>query len=153
MLQVAGRAGRRDTIGKVLIQTHRADHPVIHQVLEGNFKEFFTTEIAERQKFRYPPFYRLIKLTSRNKDFHLLQKAADYLFHLLQNGLGNQVMKPQNPPVGRIRNYYLKDILIRLENDHKEIAKAKYFIRVQINKLNETKEYKSVYIHADVDPY
>jgi primosomal protein N' (replication factor Y) len=153
MLQVAGRAGRRDTLGKVLIQTNRIDHPVIHQVLEGNFKEFFTTEIAERQKFRYPPFFRLIKLTSRNKDFHLLQKAADSLFLLLQQGLGSQVMKPQYPPVARIRNYYLKDILIRLENDHKEIAKAKHFIRVQINKLNEMKEYKSVYIHADVDPY
>lgn len=153
MLQVAGRAGRRETIGKVLIQTNRIDHPVIHQVLEGNFKEFFTTEIAERQKFRYPPFYRLIKLTCRNKDFHLLQKAADSLFLLLQQGLGNQVLKPQYPPVARIRNYYLKDILIRLDNDHKEIAKAKHFIRLQINKLNEMKEYKSVYVHADVDPY
>lgn len=153
MLQVAGRAGRRETIGKVLIQTNRADHPVIHQVLEGNFMEFFSREIAEREKFRYPPYFRLIKLTSRNKDFHLLQKAADYLFLLLQNGLGNQVMKPQFPSVARIRNYYLKDILIRLENDHKEIAKTKHFIRLQINKLNEMKEYKSVYIHADVDPY
>jgi len=153
MLQVAGRAGRRDTLGKVLIQTNRIDHPVIHQVLEGNFKEFFTTEIAERQKFRYPPFFRLIKLTCRNKDFHLLQKAADYLFLMLQKGLGNQVMKPQFPPVGRIRNYYLKDILIRLDNDHREIAKTKHFIRAQINHLNEMKEYKSIYIHADVDPY
>ncbi len=152
MVQVAGRAGRRDTPGKVIIQTYKPDHPVIQQVLAHDFKEFYAREIAERHKFNYPPFFRLIKLTLRHKDYNLLQEASDRLYQRLQTGLGSQVLGPQTPSVGRIRNYYLKDMLIKIENEAKGLNKTKAWIRQHIMAFNEIKAFKSVYVHADVDP-
>ncbi len=153
MVQVAGRAGRRDKPGKVIIQTYKPDHPVIHQVLAHDFKEFYGSEIAERHKFNYPPFSRLIKLTLRHKDYNLLQKASEHLYSKLRLVLGSGVLGPQTPSVGRIRNYYLKDMLIKIDNEAKGISNTKNWIRQQIMIFNEIKDYKSVYVHADVDPY
>ena len=153
MVQVSGRAGRRSTRGKVLIQTHRPDHPVIAEVLEQDYPTFYAREIAEREKFKYPPFYRLIRLTCRHKNADVLFQASELLYDKLNGLLGNQVHRPQKPPVSRIKNFFLKEILIKLEADHKETALTKLKIRRMIHQMVEMKEFKSVYVHADVDPY
>lgn len=153
MVQVSGRAGRRNTRGKVMIQTHRPDHPVITEVLAQDYPLFYGREIGEREKFKFPPFCRLIKLTCRHRNPDVLYQASELLYQQLNQLLGHQVHRPQKPPVARIKNYFLKEILIKLEADHKETARIKLIIRQIILRITEMKEFKSVYVHADVDPY
>lgn len=153
MIQVSGRAGRRSTRGKVLIQTYRPDHPVITEVLGQDYDQFFLRELREREKFNFPPFCRLIRLTCRHKDADTLYQAGEKLYEMLNSALGQQVHRPQKPPVSRIKNYFIREILIKLDTDPKKMAKIKLHIRQLILRLTEIKEFKSVYVHADVDPY
>ncbi len=76
MTQVAGRAGRRDAAGEVVIQTTEPGHPVIRQVAAGDYEAMARTQLAERRAFAYPPYARLIRLTLRQRDRDLLYRAS-----------------------------------------------------------------------------
>ena len=62
MIQVAGRSGRREEAGEVIIQTYNPEHPIIREILKGNFMNFYLNQLQERHDFNYPPYYRLINL-------------------------------------------------------------------------------------------
>ena len=153
MTQVAGRAGRRDEQGRVIIQTYSADHPVITDVINHDYLNFFNREVEERKMTLFPPFTRLIEIELKHKDFDRVDEAANFMAHQLKHHLQNRVNGPIVPSIARLKNMYLRRILIRIEKDHKMILYTKNLL-LHVKALLLNKEgIKSTRIHIDVDPY
>jgi len=153
LAQVSGRAGRRGKRGKVVIQTYDPKHRVIKQVIENNYTDLYFTEMPERKSFKYPPFYRLINLDVKHKNPEALQRQAEYLATELRKHFGDRVIGPEAPLVGRIRNFYIRSILLKFEKDGVSINKAKAIIRDTITQFQTTKLSKGSVVQPDVDPY
>lgn len=153
LAQVSGRAGRRGKQGKVIIQTYDPSHRVIRQVIENDYADLYQTEMAERKNFKYPPFYRIINLDIKHKDPEKLYQQAEYLAGELRKQFGDRVIGPEAPLIGRIRNYYIKSIMLKLERDGISIPKAKNILRDVITQFQTTKLSKGCIIQPDVDPY
>lgn len=151
MAQVSGRAGRKHKRGKVVIQTYQPEHHVIQNVLANDFQAQFDQELAQRKQFDYPPFSRLIGITIKHKDRQLLDGAADILVKNLREKLGKRVLGPEYPAISRIRNLYLKKVLVKLE-----LAVSPYKVKEMINasiiKFQSEKDFKSLRVLLDVDP-
>jgi primosomal protein N' (replication factor Y) (superfamily II helicase) len=153
LAQVSGRAGRRGKQGKVVIQTYNPHHRVIDQVIRNDYKELYLTEIEERKSFKYPPFYRIIDLDIKHKDPEKLYLQAEHLATELRKHFGDRVVGPEVPLISRIRNYYIRSIMLKFEKDGISIVKVKAVIRDIILQFNTTKLSKGCIIQADVDPY
>lgn len=151
MEQVSGRAGRKHGKGKVLIQAYKTQHPILHFVTIHDYKAMYASEIAERQNFGYPPFFRLLKLTLKHKDQKVVEQAAQVLASWLRPHIGPHLVGPAAPLVGRVRNYYLQEMLIKLPRDVKVIAQTKQLLREHFIKLLAEKQFRSVFIVPDVD--
>jgi primosomal protein N' (replication factor Y) len=152
LAQVAGRAGRRDKQGKVDIQAYADNHRIIAQVVENKYEEMYEDEILERKQFNYPPFSKLIFLNIKHKDADLLNYAAQKLANDLRAQLGKRVLGPEQPLVSRVRNYYLKQIIIKSDKDT-AVQKVKSLIKDTILNINTDKSFKGVIVQIDVDPY
>jgi primosomal protein N' (replication factor Y) len=152
LAQVAGRAGRRDKQGKVCIQAYDESHRIIKQVIENNYLEMYQDELEERKQFNYPPFSRLIFINVKHRDHHVLHIAAQQLANSLRSQLGNRVLGPEQPLVARIRNYYIKQIIVKTEKNV-AIQTVKTIIKDTIKNFNAQKDFKSVIAQIDVDPY
>lgn len=151
MEQVSGRAGRKHGKGKVLIQAYRTQHPILHYVTIHDYKAMYAAEIAERQNFGYPPFFRLLKLTLKHKDQKVVEQAAQVLANWLRPHIGPHLVGPAAPLVGRVRNYYLQEMMIKLPRDVKMIAQTKQLLRETFIQLLAEKQFRSVIIVPDVD--
>lgn len=152
LAQVAGRAGRRDKQGKVCIQAYDDKHRIIKQVVDNNYLEMYNDEITERQQFHYPPFTRLIFINVKHRDANLLNAAAAHFAALLRAQLGSRVLGPEQPLVSRIRNYYIKQLIIKTEKST-SIQKVKAVLKQTMADFNAEKTYKGVIMQIDVDPY
>jgi primosomal protein N' (replication factor Y) len=112
----------------------------------------YNEEIAERERFKYPPFTRLIKLTVKHLDQQSAQQAAQKLAHLLTEKMGeDRVLGPQPPLVERIRNRFLFDILIKLEREKVNFKAAKTFILEKVTDILTDKTLKGADVTIDVD--
>lgn len=151
MAQVAGRAGRKNKRGKVIIQTWQPQHPIIQQVVANNYLGMYSTELHQRLEFRYPPYYKLIQLTLKHKEIEPLNEASKFLADKLKEKFGKRVLGPEFPAIARIRNLYLKNILIKIEREASS-NQAKNIIHSLIDEFYTHSEFKSVKIFADVDP-
>jgi primosomal protein N' (replication factor Y) (superfamily II helicase) len=151
MAQVSGRAGRKNKQGKVIIQTRNPQHPVIRFVIDNNYEGMYKYQISERHKFNYPPYSRLIKLSLRHKDPEPLSIAAAGLARMLRKEFPKQILGPEFPVVGRIRNYYIKEILVKLRRDA-TLPQAKAKISDMIEMFLKTTSHKQVRVAIDVDP-
>jgi primosomal protein N' (replication factor Y) len=152
MEQVSGRAGRKHEQGKVIIQAMNVQHPVLQWVQEHDYNAFFDAELEKRREFFYPPFSRMVQLTLKHKDQDLLERAAARLAGALVSDLGNYISGPAIPVIGRMRNLYIREIMIRLPKETGMGPKYKQVIRNQINLLHAEKEYRSIQVIPDVDP-
>lgn len=152
LAQVSGRAGRRDKQGKVVIQTYDPNHRVIRQVIENNYEELYLTEMPERKSFKYPPFYRIINLDIKHKNSDILNNQAEYLANELRKSFGDRVVGPEAPLISRIRNYYIKSVMLKFERDVVSVGRAKNLLRDIITQFQTTKLSKGSIIQADVDP-
>ena len=152
LAQVAGRAGRRDKQGKVIIQAYDDNHRIINQVMENKYLEMYNYELAERKQFNYPPFTKLIFINIKHKDADLLNVAAQNFAGLLRAQLGYRILGPEQPLVSRIRNYYIKQIIIKSDKNT-SIFKVKSVLKEAILVFQSEKEYRGVNIQVDVDPY
>jgi len=151
MAQVSGRAGRKNKRGTVVIQTSKPSHPIIKNVIDNDYTEMYKSQLAERKEFMYPPFYKLIRILLKHKKIDKLNQAANTLNKELQKTFGYRVLGPQDPLVGRIQNYYLKHILIKIERE-KSLRKSKEIIRnITQNVINQP-DNKALQVHYDVDP-
>ncbi len=153
MTQVSGRAGRRHKRGKVVIQAFNTSHPVLTEVTQNDYAGFFEREIRERRQFKYPPFYRLIAIRLRHKKKHVVDTAIDFFSKQLVKKLGSRLLGPSQPAISRIRNYYVMDIMIKLERKKDVIEKTKELIRETQVDLYGQKGLSSVRVSVDVDPY
>lgn len=151
MAQVSGRAGRKKKRGKVIIQTYNPDHTIIEKVIDNDYVGMFKDEIIERRNFHYPPFQRLISLTLKHKKTDVLNRGADELADGLKRQFGKRVLGPEYPSVARVRNYYQKKILIKIERES-SLNKAKQLLMKSINRFKARSKSKSVRVVIDVDP-
>lgn len=151
MSQVSGRAGRKFKQGRVIIQTAKPEHPIVQQVVENDFASLFKAQLAERQEFRYPPYYRLIRVSLKHRDRNTLNVAAKQLAENLRTKLGDRILGPEPPMIFKVQNLFIEDILIKLERKI-DLARAKHFINNEINRVKEYKPFGSLFISVDVDP-
>ena len=152
MVQVAGRAGRKNKKGKVIIQTSNPDQWVLGRVMEHDFKGFYETEIQERKLFFYPPYYKMIHLTLRNTDERKLNAAAQNLTDKLRLVFKERVVGPEFPLIKRIQNFFIKEIKIKIEKDASD-RKVKEKIQEMIDLFYSEADNKSSRLSIDVDPY
>ncbi len=151
LTQVSGRAGRRNKQGNVILQTFSTNHPIIQFVKTADYKRFFEQQMVERDLFHYPPYYRLIEITIKHRDYNILNKVAFLLAKTLQKSIDKYVLGPNNPPVGKIQNYYIKTILLKIENTT-NIDQIKQLVAKEVNNLLLKQEFKSTRFFIDVDP-
>lgn len=153
MTQVAGRAGRREKQGRVIIQAFNLKHPVLREILQNDFENFLVRELQERKDFHYPPFVRLIHIQLRNKKPELLEEAAKFVADRLKAELGNRVLGPAVPGISRLRSLYLIDFLIKMGLNSTALSAAKIII-IKINEeLRSKKSLSGTRMVIDVDPY
>lgn len=149
--QVSGRAGRKHRRGKVIVQTHSPDHPVIQQVLRHDYAAMFNTQCSERQQFKYPPFYRMIQITLKHKDAGVVNRCASLMSTELRKQFGQRVAGPVVPAVSRIQNLYLRLIILKIESGF-SAARVREILAVIIQYIGSFPEFKSVKVVPDVDP-
>lgn len=151
MAQVSGRAGRKNKQGKVIIQTAQPNHFLLFNLIKMNYLNVFEQQLKDRQLYKYPPYYRLIKITLKHKEKHILDYAANTLANLFKQKFGSRILGPEFPTIGRINNYYLKNILIKLEKEL-PLSASKIDILSNISQMRKTSEFRQVRILIDVDP-
>ena len=151
ILQVAGRAGRRDRAGEVVIQTADPAHPVFSALSEQGYQHFAAAQLAERQMFNYPPFSRLIRITLRHADAHQLAATASALGQELRRRFGSRVLGPVTPLIDRIRGELIVEIIIKIEVTT-SFARARAVLTEQIDALRKDPKNKGVTIICNVDP-
>jgi primosomal protein N' (replication factor Y) len=149
--QVAGRAGRKERRGSVVVQTSLPEHPVMQHILKGEYHSIYLDQMEDRQAFHYPPYYRLIRITLRHAETGLLDEASSRLAGQLRNKLP-EVLGPQSPPVGKVQQQYLMILLIKLPRSP-EIANFKRIIAESIETVKSERKYGKLFIVPDVDPY
>ena len=152
MTQVSGRAGRKDGGGEVVIQTFNPGYQVIKDVMNSDYASMFHHQLQDRLVFKYPPFYRLVRLSVRHKDEGLAKDASDALALVLRQVYGDRVLGPEYPMVSRINTYYIRDILVKLEKGPL-IEKMKQRMRQCLEELWKNARFRTVRVIVDVDPY
>lgn len=151
MAQVAGRAGRKNKQGTVILQTKSIDHPIIHQVIANDYQQMYADQLAERQLFRYPPFYRLVYVFLKNRNADMLDIMARTMADKLRAVFGNRILGPDNPPVARIQSLFIKKIVIKIESNA-SMERAKDLLQRVQREMIEDEQYKSLIVYYDVDP-
>jgi primosomal protein N' (replication factor Y) len=151
MAQVAGRAGRKQKRGRVIIQTFSPTHEVINYVVENNYEGLAAHQLQDRLYFHYPPFYRLIEFTLKGKDFDMLQFASDAFAKALRQHFGDRVLGPKPPPVARVRDEYLRTILIKIEREASS-TRVRQILEAEITLFKARKDFAKIRIVPDVDP-
>lgn len=152
MAQVAGRAGRKGNRGKVIIQTSDPYHQVIQKVMENAYIPMYKDEIYERKNFKYPPFYRLVRLTLKHKDKSHLSSSANRLGAELKAVFGGRVLGPEFPLIARLRNLYQMEIILKLE-ESVSLKKTKHLLRETTALFYKDNPDLKVQVIYDVDPY
>ena len=152
MTQVAGRSGRAEKRGKVIIQTYNPLHNVIQQVTNNDYEGMYKEQLYERKIYYYPPFYRLIRLTLKHRDFEKLKEGSMWLYQVLQQNLNIPVLGPEEPAIGRIRNEYIRTILIKMPGDT-SIQGTKKTIQKILNSFDLVSQYRAIKVTVNVDFY
>lgn len=151
MAQVSGRAGRKLQQGKVVIQSWQPEHPIITDVVNHDYKNMYNEQLAQRKKFRYPPYYRLINVKLKHKDSGRLNEGASIFGKQLRAVFGDRVYGPEYPLVGRIRSFYIKQIMIKTPRNA-DMALVKNKIVLAFEDFRTLAKFKSILVHFDVDP-
>jgi len=151
MAQVSGRAGRKKKQGEVILQTSDPKHHIVKNIVENNYFAMYSSQLQDRQEFRYPPYFKLIGITLKHKRKDRLSKASNELADLLKKTFKSRVLGPEFPAVNRIQNWYIKKILLKIERE-KAGVQAKNILISAINHVKATQDDKTLQIILDVDP-
>jgi primosomal protein N' (replication factor Y) len=150
--QVAGRAGRKALRGKVLIQTYQPHHPIIQQVIDGNYDQMLNHQLKDRKEYHYPPFNRLIRMVVNHSDMETVKKASQWIVNVLLQSDYAQILGPVFPPIARVRNRYRMQILVKIENFQSR-NQVKKLIRKTLDRFESIAIFRSCRVNLDVDPY
>ena len=151
MAQVAGRAGRKSRQGLVILQTKSPELPLIHQVVTNDYRQMYEEQLEERRQFRYPPFERLIYVYLKHRKEEVVEQAAAVLATWLRSGLGDRVLGPDKPPVGRIQRLFIKKIMVKVAQGTSMPKVRTYLLQLQ-RALVEDERFRSTVVYYDVDP-
>ena len=149
--QVSGRAGRHSARGTVIIQTYQPYHQAIRDAMDNDYLSMFKSQITERRVFNYPPFSRLVYILVRHAQSQIVDAAADDLASRLRTLFGNRVVGPEYPNVPRVRNIYIKKILVRFALGE-AVAQGKQLILQTADLILQNKDYPRLNLLFDVDP-
>ncbi|MFD0835579.1 primosomal protein N' [Mariniflexile aquimaris] len=152
MLQVSGRAGRTEERGKVLIQTYNPHHNILQQVSTNNYKEMYNEQMNDRYNYKYPPVYKQVKITLKHKDYNRVDAASIWFATSLRNVFGDFILGPESPPIGRIRNQFYKNILVKIPKKQ-SLSKTKEAIIKMNNSFLSIKDFRSVKVILNVDNF
>ena len=151
MAQVAGRAGRKNKRGRVVLQTKSIDHPIIPQVIANDYEAMVGGQLAERQMFHYPPYYRLVYVYLKNRNETLLDLMAQTMAAKLRTVFGNRVLGPDKPPVARVQTLFIRKIVLKIETNAPMARARELLVQVQKEMVAEDR-FKSLIVYYDVDP-
>ena len=155
LLQVSGRAGRSAQRGKVLIQTYNPQHPVIQQVLQSDFKGMYQSQIEERQSFSYPPFVQMIKITLKHTNFNRTNEGAEWFANALKEAFaskkGIEILGPEFPLISRIRNEYMKDVLVKVKPSELSIHHTKEQIKRIETSFQSISNFRAIRVSYLID--
>lgn len=153
LTQIAGRSGRHHKQGKVLIQTYNPFQPVLQQVSEYQYNEMITEQLQERKNFHYPPYFKLIQITFKHRDIGKIENASQWFAQSLRNGFANsyiETLGPEFASISRIRNEYIKHILLKFPRNIPQENVKKYILRVE-KSFHSIGEYRSVKVYYNTD--
>lgn len=151
MAQVAGRAGRKNRQGLVILQTKSPDLPLIHQVVTNDYRQMYTEQLEERRLFNYPPFGRLVYVYLKHRKEEVVDQAASVLAGWLRSGMGEWILGPDKPPVGRIQQLFIKKIVVKIAQGTSMTKVRSYLLQLQ-HALVEDERFRSLVVYYDVDP-
>ena len=152
MTQVSGRSGRSEKQGKVIIQTYSPLHNTIQQVTKNNYVGMYNEQLYERQIYKYPPYFKLVKLTLKHRDFDKLKQGSMWLYQVMQQNLPMPVLGPEEPPISRIRNEYIRTIMVKIPMNI-SIVNTKKTIQKMLNSFEAVPSYRSIRVIINVDFY
>ena len=152
MTQVSGRSGRSQKQGKVIIQTYNPDHNTIQQVVRNDYLGMYKEQLYERQIYHYPPYFKLIKLTLKHRDFDKLKEGSMWLYQVMRQNLTIPVLGPEEPPISRIRNEYIRNIMIKIPQKQ-SLQTTKKTIQKMLNSFESVAVYRSIKVSVNVDLY
>ncbi len=116
--QVAGRSGRSEKEGMVIVQTYNPDHFAIQLASENNYEEFYKEEMQNRLTGKYPPYFYLAQVTVKSKDYELLSKEINKIKTILENKLPDkEVIGPSLGVPFKINNFCRFNILIKYKKE------------------------------------
>ncbi len=152
MVQVSGRAGRSKKQGQVAIQTYNPFHKILQQVAATNYTEMYTEQLQERWQYKYPPYYRVIKITLKHRDYNKVDSGANWLFKALYASFGEHVLGPTAPAVARIRNQYIKNIVIKIPPKQSLVNTKNQVTKIR-NTFEAVADFRPIRFIIDVDAY
>lgn len=151
MAQVAGRAGRKNGQGTVFLQTRMSDAAVIPQIVKNDYASFYNQQLSERMLFHYPPFYRLVYIYMKHRDVHVLEEFSDIIAKRMRDIFDNRILGPDLPPVARIKQLYIRKIVLKVEN-----GLSQYKINEVLQNIQQAycqmPRYRTISMYYDIDP-
>jgi primosomal protein N' (replication factor Y) len=152
LTQVAGRTGRHDNQGKVLLQSYRPEHPIIDAIVQTDYDSMFKSELNDRDGFSYPPFTRLVLIQIKDFDALTAENAARWLGQKLKEKLAHRVIGPSKPPISKINRWYIREILIKIDKKKDHLKGIKNEINKICLGIKTQGEYKKTRVIINVDP-
>ena len=151
MVQVAGRSGRSQKQGNVIIQTYNPKHAIIGQVVDSNYMGMYNDQLYDREIFNYPPYYKLTRFTLKHRDFEKLNEGSKWLYQVLVQNLSIPVLGPEEPAINRIRNEYIRTILVKIPGNY-SLEKTKNVLNKVLKSFEAVAQYRSIKVMVNVDP-
>jgi primosomal protein N' (replication factor Y) len=152
LTQVAGRSGRSKKQGKVIIQTYNPAHNIIQQVTRNDYIGMYKEQMHERQIYHYPPFSRLIKLTLKHRDYEKLKQGSVWLNEVLLQNLKLPILGPEEPSISRVRNEYIRTILIKIPQEQ-PLLTIKKTIQKILDSFESVSQFRAIKVAVNVDFY
>jgi len=152
MTQVSGRSGRSEKRGKVIIQTYNPNHNIIQQVTHADYFQMYKEQLYERQIYKYPPYFRLVKLTMKHRDYDKLKDGAMWLYQVMQQNLKLPVLGPEEPAISRIRNEYIRTIMIKIPKNQ-PLQGTKKTIQKMLDSFEVIPQFRAIRVTVNVDFY
>jgi len=150
--QVAGRAGRFEKTGKVLIQTYNPFHKILQQVSTHDYVSMYAEQLVERRNYKYPPYHKIIKITFKHRDYAKVNDGAGWFSESLRNYFGKNVLGPEFPAVSRVRNEYLKHVILKVPEKQSMLKTKKAILKIK-NSFMSVTMFRPIKVIVNIDPY
>lgn len=151
LVQVAGRAGRRNEQGQVFIQTSDAANPLLKFISSQDYSGYYEYELEQRRRFGYPPFTKIIMLYVKHREEAEAARLATRYAGELQKVFGTRVLGPAKPSVARISNYYIQTIMLKIEAVASMIKVKKLLFEIY-SRMAADRSFRNAQVYYDVDP-